>query len=334
MPTNVAIACQGGGSHTAFTGGVLKGLLPHLEAVDCQLVGLSGTSGGAVSAVAGWYGYLDDGGRGAVETIDGVWADVAADDPLSRWTNQLVVWHTRLQQSSLPTPQLSPYHLPFADLGKRAFLDVLEDHVDFERIPDLVASADCPRLVVGTVDVNAGEFETFTDAAVTPAALMASAAVPTMFRAVEIDDHYHWDGLFSQNPPIYDLLHVDPARKPDELWVVQINPQTRAGEPTTMPEIIDRRNELSGNISLNQELRFVERVNEWVDRGHLPADRYAHTEIRRIGLDQHLSYASKLDRSAAFVEELLADGERAAEQFLAEIDVGSHEHDVQGDGAH
>ena len=334
MTTNVAIACQGGGSHTAFTAGVLETMLPHLAAADdCRLVGLSGTSGGAVSALAGWYGYLTDGGDGAVETLRNVWADIAASDPYERLLNDWVVWGVRLQQSPTPTPTVSPYHLPFSDLGKREFLRVLERHVDFDRLPDLV-TPDCPRLVVGTVDVNAGEFETFTEENVSPEAILASAAVPTLFEAVEIDGHYHWDGLFSQNPPVYDLMHTDPARKPDELWVVQINPQTREGEPTTVDEITDRRNELAGNISLNQELRFIETVNRWVDQGDLSTDAYNHTEIRRIVLDERLGYPSKLDRSTAFIQRLRQQGISDAEAFLDRIHIGEHEHSVTTDSTH
>jgi len=136
-------------------------------------------------------------------------------------------------------------------------------------VPDL-RGRNASELVVGTVDINAGIFETFTDEEVDPEAVLASAAVPDLFEAVEIDDHHHWDGLFSQNPPIDDLMTVDAARKPDELWVIQINPQEREGEPTSLAEIADRRKELSGNVSLNQELRVVERVNEWTMRATAP----------------------------------------------------------------
>ncbi|MFT4921849.1 MAG: NTE family protein [Haloarculaceae archaeon] len=331
---NVAIACQGGGSHTAFSAGVLRTILPWLDdRDDCRLVGLSGTSGGAVSALAGWYGYLSDGGDGAAATLEALWADVAARDPYDRLLNQWTVWTAQLQHSGVPTPTVSPYHVPFDDMGKRQFVEWLERHVDFDRLDEL-ATPDCPRLVVGTVNVNAGEFETFTEAAVTPEAVLASAAVPNLFEAVEISGHYHWDGLFSQNPPIYDLMHTDPERKPDELWVVQINPQTRDDEPTTIEEITDRRNELSGNISLNQELRFIETVNDWVDEGRLPGEEYSHTEIRRIILDESLGYPSKLDRDAAFVERLIETGSEQADQFIDRITLGDHEHDGHVTGSH
>jgi NTE family protein len=330
---NVAIACQGGGSHTAFTAGVLQAVLPWIEQrEDCRLVGLSGTSGGAVSALAGWYGHLDADSN-ATTVLGELWADVAARRPSERLFNELSVWGLRLRHSGVPTPAVSPYHHPFSGLARRDLRRILERHVDFDRIPDL-AGPGRPRLIVGTIDINAGEFETFTGEAITPEAVLASAAVPTLFEAVEIDGHYHWDGLLSQNPPVYDLMHTDPERKPDELWVIQINPQTRDDEPTTLDDIADRRNELSGNLSLNQELRFVERVNEWLDRGHLPAGRYSHTEIRRIDLDESLGYASKFDRGATFLEGLIERGRDTAERFLADVTPGAHEHDVQSEESH
>lgn len=333
MPTNVAIACQGGGSHTAFTAGVLRTLIPWLETQDARLVGLSGTSGGAVSALAGWYGYLDGGPEGAVETLDAIWKDIAASNWYEGWLNDLIVWGMELHYGTMPSPTFSPYDNPFSNAGERELRELLERHVDFDRIPDL-AGGDCPRLIVGTVDVNAGEFETFTNGNVTCKSILASTAVPSLFRAVEIDGHYHWDGLLSQNPPIKDLLRTPHDRKPEELWVVQINPQTYEGEPRRLRDIVDRRNELAGNISLNQELRFVETVNRWLEQGHLPEDRYTHTEIRRIMLDGNLSYTSKLDRDPDFIEQLVARGVDAADQFLADLTLGEHEHDIQTGTSH
>lgn len=334
MVTNVALACQGGGSHTSFTAGVLSTLIPWLDAAEeATLVGLSGSSGGAVSALAGWYGYLESGPEGAVETLEDVWADVAATNPWESLVNDLVVWGMRWHHGVPPSPTFSPYHSPAAKHGELELRRVLERHVDFDRIPEL-ATGDCPRLVVGTVDVNAGAFETFTNGEITCEAILASTAVPSLFRAVEIDGHYHWDGLLSQNPPIYDLMHTEPARKPEELWVVQINPQSYEGEPRSVEDIVDRRNELAGNLSLNQELRFIETVNEWLERGDLPANQYNHTEIRRLKLDTDLPYTSKLDRSTELIEELFERGRQTGEAFLEDLTLGQHEHDAQQGSTH
>ncbi len=110
----------------------------------------------------------------------------------------------------------------------------------------------------------------------------------------------------------------DASRKPDELWVIQINPQERDGEPTSLEEIADRRNELAGNISLNQELRVIERVNDWIDAGHLPESEFSKTRIRRISMGKAYHCSTKVDRSPSFLRELIDLGEQRAAEFRAE----------------
>ncbi len=315
---NVAIACQGGGSHTAYTAGVLSELLPWVEARQSRLVGLSGTSGGAVCGTVAWANFLEGGADAAVEALDALWDDIATSTPMERWANRMLVWNSRAKNSGAPLPSVSPYHVPFDDAGKREFRRVLERRVDFDGLADLVDS-DSPRMVVGTVDVDAGEFDTFENAAITADVVLASAAIPTLFEGVVIDGDLHWDGLFSQNPPIRELFAGDRADTPDELWVVQINPQRGDGNPKSLEAIHDRRNELSGNLSLNQELRFIEKVNEWLDEGALVADRYKHVEIRRLVLDADLGQASKMDRDAAFLDDLRTRGREDASDFLSEV---------------
>jgi NTE family protein len=315
-PTRVAIACQGGGSHTAFTAGVLQGLLSTWPA-DERLVGISGTSGGAFGALAAWYGLVTADADRAVELLGDLWTDLAASAPADRAVNDWLVGYSRVETNGFPVPRFSPYDTPGSAWGQRRLRRVLERHVDFDAVPDL-CDGTAPDLVVGTVDINAGEFETFVNRDVTAEAVLASAAVPNLFEAVPVHGHLHWDGLFSQNPPVDDLLTVPAARKPEELWVIQINPQERTGEPQTLEEIEDRRNELSGNLSLNQELRFVERVNEWIDAGHLPPEDFSRVRVRRIELGRALHCSTKLDRNPAFVADLLELGRRRAASFRRE----------------
>jgi NTE family protein len=314
-PTRVAIACQGGGSHTAFTCGVLRELLDEWDE-GYELVGISGTSGGAFNALAVWYGLVTGGPQRAREVVGDVWDDLAVEGPQDRWTNSLVTSLSRMESAGVPMFRVSPYQIPGPETGKQRIRDVLESHIDFDEIPDL-CGGDAPELVVGTVDINAGVFETFTNEDVSVDAVLASAAVPNLFEAVEIHGHLHWDGLFSQNPPVSDLMHQPPGRKPEELWVVQINPQTFEGEPTTNEVIADRRNELSGNISLNQELGFIEQVNEWVDEGKLPAREFERTEIRRIEMGRRFHCSTKVDRDPDFLNELRELGAERAREFLA-----------------
>ncbi|AXG10563.1 patatin-like phospholipase family protein [Haloplanus rubicundus] len=312
-PTNVAIACQGGGSHTAFTAGVLKELLREWDD-EYELVGISGTSGGAFNALATWYGLVTADAERSIDLLDAIWGDLSASDLSDQFMNEFVVGLSRLASAGVPMFEVSPYDVPGAEVGKDAIRETLERHIDFEEIPDL-CRRDVPELVVGTVNINAGTFETFTNEDVTPEAVLASAAVPNLFEAVKINGHYHWDGLFSQNPPIDDLMAVEASRKPDELWVIQINPQVREGEPSSLEEIADRRNELSGNISLNQELRVIERVNDWVEQGYLPESEFTKTTVRRIEMGETYHCSTKVDRRPSFIRELMELGEQRAAEF-------------------
>ncbi|SEP86226.1 patatin-like phospholipase family protein [Natrinema salaciae] len=314
--TRVAIACQGGGSHTAYTAGVLKRLLGEHDDRSYELIGLSGTSGGAVCATAAWYGFLDGGADRAIETLEGIWRDFSARSPFDRIANEWTVKLAQFAAHGGPLMMLSPYELPFTSSGRDRFLSTLEAHIEFDRVPELAAAADV-ELIVGAADVSEGKFDTFRNEAVTAEAVLASAAIPTLFEAVEIDGHWYWDGLFSQNPPIRDFLTVpdDPGEKPDEIWIVQINPKRRETVPKSVEDISDRRNELAGNLSLYQEVYFIEQVNKLIDRGSLPAE-YKQVEVRKIDLGGSLSAPSKLDRDPEFIDTLIRRGERSAERFL------------------
>ena len=314
--TKVAIACQGGGSHTAFTTGVLKQLFETWED-DRELVGISGTSGGAFNALVAWYGLVTGDEAKAARLLDSLWDDLAAREHTDRLLNDWMTTFNRLQSNGAPLPQFSPYQFPGPELGKERIREALERHVDFDAIPEHCRYT-APELVIGTVCVNAGVFETFTNEEVTVDAVLASAAVPSIFEAVKLDGRIYWDGLFSQNPPVKDLMHLPPERKPDELWIVQINPQQIDGEPKTLDEIGDRRNELSGNISLNQELRFVEQVNEWVDEGMLPAENFSKISVQRIEMNRRYHASTKIDRRPEFIEELKELGRNRATEFLDE----------------
>ncbi|HJV92856.1 MAG TPA: hypothetical protein VJ572_05220, partial [Azonexus sp.] len=144
------------------------------------------------------------------------------------------------------------------------------------------------------------------------------AAIPELFRAVRIGHGLYWDGLFSENPPVRGFLAGGQslADKPDEIWIIQINPERRRQEPKLSSEIIDRRNELAGNLSLNQELFFVDQTNKWLAKGWLNAEHFKQVKVRHIPLKRELDYPSKLDRSPAFINGLLIEGQREGLAFL------------------
>lgn len=314
----VAIACQGGGSHTAFTAGVLTRLLDRLPD-RYEVAALSGTSGGAVCAVTAWYGLVSEHDPGAL--LEAVWDDIAASDSPDRLLNGWAVVGARLESAGLGVPAISPYRSPLSEHGRNQLREALTRHVAFEAFPDLIAgAADPPRLVIGAADVESGRFERFENAAVTAETVLASAAVPELFEAVEVDDRRYWDGLFGQNPPILDLLCGEPGGSPDELWVIRINPRRTPETPTALGDIHRRANELAGNVSLQQQLRVVDRLNRWANAGRLSEHEYTYTEVRSIELPRETAPASKIDRRADAIERLRHEGGERAAAFLDQLE--------------
>ena len=317
----IVIACQGGGSHTAFTAGVLKRLLGAKELAGYQVCGLSGTSGGAVCALLAWYALLDDDPVGAGRLLDRFWADNSARGPVEMLVNTWIQWAGAWQDLGGALPAVSPYHWPASVLGADQFCAMLGRQVDFGRI-QVDSVGQHPVLLIGAVDVLSGRFRTFNSRRdrITAATVLASAAIPNLFRAVRLEDGTYWDGLFSQNPPVRELLDAGP----DELWVIQINPRQRDTEPTTLAEIADRRNELSGNLSLYQELAFIEKIDQLLEAGLLQAGgKYKQVVVRVIELSRHslpgARAASKLNRDPLFIQNLIAHGEQQAGEFLAAL---------------
>jgi NTE family protein len=308
--TTVAIACQGGGSHTAFTAGVLRGILRGLPE-EYEIGALSGTSGGAMCAALAWDGLRRGDVEGAIDRLEGFWDDVAAETPWDRLVNDAALLGSRVT-AEFGTFGVSPYRHGASVAAQRELRETVERHVQFD---DGVPTSP-PHLFVGAVDVESGSFEVFVDGEAGADALLASAAVPNLFRAVEIDGTGHWDGLFSQNPPIRQFVsEVSPANKPDEVWIVRINPVERDGTPRSLDDIADRRNELSGNLSLAQEVHTIETINDLIDEGVVDDERYKRIELREIALDLDLDVQSKLDRSRDFLEDLMERGEAKASGF-------------------
>jgi NTE family protein len=318
----VAIACQGGGSHTAFTAGALQHLLDELPD-EYSVCGLSGTSGGAVCATAAWYGLLSDTDNpGSV--LEGVWSDLVADSLWERWINSWVVARESFGHLGMPQGDVSPYRTPTSSVARRQLRDVLETHVDFDALPSVYERAtDPPRLFVGAADVIGGDFRTFADMEVTADSVLASAAIPPLFESVEIDGSPYWDGLYSQNPPIQEFIIDMETQVPDELWVIRINPQTYPSNPTSLSDIRTRMNQLVGNLSLNHQLGFVETVDRWIDAGYL-SDEIPNPTVRFMQLPRTTAgEVSKLDRSMTVVESLMAAGRGEAQALLERIETNT-----------
>ncbi|MBV9002145.1 MAG: patatin-like phospholipase family protein [Solirubrobacterales bacterium] len=318
MRTRVAIACQGGGSHTAFTAGVL-GRLCGAVLDTHEVVGLSGTSGGAVCALLAWYALRDGDPAAAGRLLGEFWADNSASSPWEQLANASMMLAGDMQQF-VAMPTISPYDNVLAGAAAQEFKAMLWRRVDFDRIEP---GPEEPALVIGAVDVLSGEFRAFDSRRdrISADIVLASAAIPTLFRAVSVGGGTFWDGLFSQNPPIRELVDL----RPDEIWVIQINPTRRDVEPRTVLDIGDRRNELAGNLSLYQELHFVEKIDEWLEAGVLADDAgYKSIVVRIVELPPSrvrwaLTARSKLNRDPAFIDDLIALGRAQADEFLTAL---------------
>jgi NTE family protein len=284
---------------------------------DIEIVGLSGTSGGAMCAALAWRGLVAGGVNAADDAsrrLLGFWRELQAKDPIDGFANFWSVWLARMPVTVDMTPYLGE---PAAEPRLR---ELLHRHLQLDALTKDVDARSKPRLLVGATDVLAGERVIFSGESLTVDQLVASAAVPPLFRAVHAGDHVCWDGLFTTNPPVREFMDRKQV-KPEEIWVVQINPQRRATEPRSVMEIKDRNNELSGNLSLSQELFFIDKINRLRTEHSQIAEAYAHITVRvvELGLDldaEALDYPSKLDRDSAHIERLIEAGRERAGWFF------------------
>lgn len=317
----VDLALQGGGSHGAFTWGVIDRLL---EERGFWLEGISGTSAGAMNAAVMLTG-LERGGRaGARAALESFWravADASQLSPLVR--GPIDQWLGRWSLGGSPAYHAldamarvwSPYLLN--PRGSNPLTDLLARHVDVH----LLARASCQIFVTAT-NVRTGRGRVFRNAELTPEVLLASACLPTLFHAVEIDGEPYWDGGYAGNPTITPL--VRDCRSHDTL-LVQINPIERPGLPRDARAIQDRITELSFNAPLLKELRMIALLRKVADPGHEEGRLWAAMRMHRIGMDMApaLDASSKLLAEWPFLCLLRDEGRRAASAFLAQ-----HGHDV------
>ncbi len=327
----IAIACQGGGSHTAFTAGALSRFLQADVMDEYEVVGLSGTSGGAICAAIAWSALLRHRPGEAQDLLRRFWRANSATTWTGQVVNAMTLWGNRIAET-VAVPAISPYQNPGALWSSQQLRRMIDETVDLEAAQrHATASITDPMLLVGAVEVLQGRFRTFDsrDDEITTDALLASAAIPSLFRSVKIGRGVYWDGLFSQNPPVQKLL----SSRPDELWVIQINPTRVDSEPTTVGDIATRRNELAGNLSLNQELAFIEKVDEWLANGTITSTEVEHItvrvlEMRRSEGARQWGYASKLNRDPEFISQLMDLGWHQAQE---QVDAMAFEDDWAAD---
>jgi NTE family protein len=313
-PVLVDLALQGGGSHGAFTWGVLDRLF---EEPWLRIDAISGTSAGAMNAALVADGWTQGGSEGARAALEAYWRRVsraAAFSPMQRSPLDRLMGRWTLDTSpayvamDLMARVISPYDLN--PLGFNPLRTILAESIDFGRL------ANAPiKLFITATNVRTGRGRIFRNAEITADVLLASACLPTMFQAIEIDGEPYWDGGYSGNPTLTPLIRESNAH---DTILVQINPRERPEPPRTANDILNRLNEISFNSPLMKELRMIALLHEVADPGHGEGARWAGMRTHRIMSDTLADFgaSSKLNAEWEFVSLLKDEGRKSAEAFL------------------
>jgi NTE family protein len=310
----IDLALQGGGAHGAFTWGVLDRLL---EEENLRIDGISGTSAGAMNAVILANGYTNGGPQGARDALEAFWkqvSDAARFSFLQRSPLDVMQGKWSLDHSpffitmDLLSRLFSPYDLN--PLGINPLRDILTESIDFKRL-----SKSSIKLFITATNVSTGRGRIFRNNEITPEVLLASACLPTMFKAVEINGEYYWDGGYSGNPTITPLVR---ECKSQDTILVQINPVTRPDFPQSAREILNRLNEVSFNSVLLKELRMIALLRQLAIPDDCEGGKWAGMRIHRVSSDimVELGYSSKLNAEWEFLLMLRDEGRRSAQEFL------------------
>jgi len=310
----IDFALQGGGAHGAFTWGVLDRLL---EEPWLRVDGISGTSAGAMNAAVLVHGFVQDGAEGARAALEGFWRKVsqaALLSPFQRTPLDVLLGRWTLDNSpvfmaaDMMARIFSPYDLN--PMGTNPLRDILADTVDFEHLSDAPI-----KLFVTATNVRTGRGRVFRSAELSPDVLLASACLPTLFQAIEIDGEPYWDGGYAGNPTITPLVRE--CRSQDTV-LIQINPIERHGTPRSARDILDRLNEVSFNTVLLKELRMIALLRRVAHPSDGEGARWAGMRIHRIASEAmlDLGYSSKLNAEWSFLTMLRDEGRKAAEAFL------------------
>ena len=314
----LALALQGGGAHGAFTWGVLDRLL---ENNSRTIDAISGTSAGAINAAIFAAGYLDGGAGGARDRLDRFWhklADLARLNPLQPTPFEIMALGRNIELSfahvlrDVMLQMFSPYQLNPLDI--HPLRDILNDLIDFEGLrahPEI-------KLFVAATNVRTCKLKVFCTPEITVDSLLASACLPTLFRAVEINGESYWDGGYLANPAISPLIHECVSK---DVIIVQINPMNRPDVPGTAREILDRLNEISFNSCLVREMNGIATVSRLLEEGRPGGHELASVKFHMIEAEAEISKlgsSSKFNADWAFLTHLHDLGMEATDRWLAE----------------
>ena len=315
-PKKINLALQGGGAHGAYTWGVLDRLL---GSERIEISAISGTSAGAMNAVLFADGLMVGGKTGARNALRQFWKAVnqaAAFSPMRRTPVDSLTGNWNLDYSAgylffdIFSRMASPYQLN--PLNLNPLRDLLADQVDFER----VRSCDKLKLFISATSVRNGQVKVFERSSLTVDAVMASAGLPQIFHAVNVDGEDYWDGGYAGNPVLYPFAYHSESQ---DIVIVQINPLNCQETPRAARDILNRVNEITFNASLLQELRAIDFVARMLDEGSLDPERYRKMLIHIIADEkgfQNLNASSKMNTEWEFLEHLHNLGYRAAEEWL------------------
>ena len=336
----INLALQGGGAHGAFTWGVLDHLL---EDGRLTVEGISGTSAGAVNAVMLADGLTRGGPDEARKRLADFWraASLGGDLPAVQRavTDKLFALWPRegsptFDWLSAWSQYLSPYDLN--PLNINPLKELIERFVDFDGL-----RKDGRQIFIAATNVQTGRLHIFAKEKISAEAVMASACLPAVFQAVEIDGAHYWDGGYLGNPVIYPFFRSTDS---EDVLIVQINPLDRKKIPHSTREIMARVNEITFNSALMAELRAIEFVNRLIDQRRLPhgtgPKQYRHINVHRIvmeGLGEHFSASAKLRNDFESLELLHKLGQRAARRFIDNhiADIGGRSSiELKAEGGH
>jgi NTE family protein len=313
----VNLALQGGGAHGAFTWGVLDRLLED-ERLDFDSI--SGTSAGAMNAVVLASGFEQGGRSGARDALHKFWRAVSRDgrmNPIQRSLMDRFLGNWSLDQNpaylafDMATRFMSPYD--FNPFNINPLREILEREVDFET----VRACRTLKLFISATNVRTGKIRVFRTDEITADAVMASACLPFLFQAVEIEGTPYWDGGYVGNPPLFPFFR---ASQTDDVILVQTNPVVREETPQTARDILNRINEITFNASLVSEFRAIGFIRRMIEGGLMRRFR-GHRSLRlhRIAADRELrelTSSSKFNTEWPFFLHLRDVGRSAAERFL------------------
>ncbi|MDR0555849.1 MAG: patatin-like phospholipase family protein [Holosporaceae bacterium] len=314
----ISIAMQGGGSHGAYTWGVLDRLL---QEKDLLVEGVSGTSAGGMNAVAVAQGIINGGNEGARQLLAEYWkANSKAGETSIFKPGLFDILAGKYTMHNSPgflfvdfiTKIFSPYQLN--PLGTNPLKDLVDQLFDFDKLN----SNDSVKVFLAATHVYTGKLKVFSNVTkdLSTEALLATACLPTLFAAVLVKGEYYWDGGFIGNPVIYPLIYD--CETPD-IMIIKLNPTHRNKLPTSASEIGDRLNEITNNTSIMREMRSMHFITKLIDDGIVAPGKLKRCHVHLIEDEKafhELGWSSKLNTDSRFLSCLFDAGRKSTDKWL------------------